>query len=45
MFKLKDNIEILLSFIFNPTKYEPANCVNIFYLYSGIKLNINIRFH
>lgn len=27
MFKLKDNVEIMLSFIYCPLKYEPANCV------------------
>ncbi|CAD8062638.1 unnamed protein product [Paramecium primaurelia] len=26
MFKLKENIEIMLSFIYCPLKYEPANC-------------------
>ncbi|CAD8180000.1 unnamed protein product [Paramecium octaurelia] len=37
MFKLKDNIEIMLSFIYCPLKYDPANC------WSRIELNRTIN--
>ncbi|CAD8084841.1 unnamed protein product [Paramecium sonneborni] len=37
MFKLKDNLEIMLSFIYCPLKYEPASC------WSRIELNKTIN--
>ena len=39
MFKLRENIEIILSFIYSPLKYEIAHCVyNILYI-SGQEYN------
>ena len=39
MFKLRENIEIILSFIYSPLKYEIANCVYSILYISGQEYN------